>query len=68
MGDFDVLVQFCLAHLLRDMRFLADQLDRRNHAYAARLIEATRELFHVIHDREQYSARSFHIAPAGRGR
>lgn len=62
MGDFDVLVQFCLAHLLRDMRFLAEHPDRRNHAYAARLIEATREMFHVIHDREQYSARSFHIA------
>ena len=27
MGEFDVRVQFCLAHLIRDLRFLTDLPD-----------------------------------------
>lgn len=59
MKDCDVLVQFCLAHLIRDVKFLATHPDRRNRAYGRRLLEALRELFRVIHDREQMSARQF---------
>ena len=62
MGDFNVLVQFCLAHLLRDIRFLTEHPDARNRAYGNRLLRAMRELFHVIHDRKKYSAKRFAIA------
>ncbi len=33
MADGNVLVQFCLAHLLRDVRFLVEHPDARNRAY-----------------------------------
>jgi len=59
MGDFGVPVQFCLAHLLRDVRFLIEHPDRRNHAYGQRLLAALRELFGVIHRRDELPARRF---------
>jgi transposase len=62
MDDFGVLVQFCLAHLLRDIRFLVEHPNLRNRAYGRRVLEATRQLFGVIHRREEYNAKSFATA------
>ena len=62
MGDFNVLVQFCLAHLLRDIRFLVEHPNPRNRAYGRRLLETTRQVFHVIHQRRKYSAAKFQVA------
>jgi transposase len=61
MKDFGVLVQFCLAHFLRDVRFLVEHPDSDNRAYGRRVLKRLRELFAVIHDRERYSARAFRI-------
>ena len=61
MADGNVLVQFCLAHLLRDVRFLVEHPDPRNQAYGQRLLSALRELFGVIHRRDKLSARRFAI-------
>ena len=52
----NVSVQFCLAHLIRDVKFLAQHPDPRNRAYGERLLEHFRKLFHVIHRREEYSS------------
>jgi transposase len=52
MGDFDVRVQFCLAHLIRDVKFLADLPDTVTANYGRRLLEELRRLFHIIHRRE----------------
>jgi transposase len=54
-----VVVQFCLAHLIRDVKFLATLPDARDRAYGARLREALRGLFAVIHQREQLGPRVF---------
>jgi transposase len=62
MGDFNVQVQFCLAHLLRDVRFLVEHPHPRNQAYGERLLAALRELFAVIHQRDKLSARRFTVA------
>lgn len=61
MADGNVLVQFCLAHLLRDVRFLVEHPEPRNQAYGQRLLSALRELFGVIHRRDKLSARRFAI-------
>jgi transposase len=50
MRDFDVAVQFCLAHLIRDIRFLTSLPDAGSRAYGQRLLQAVRGLFKVIHD------------------
>ena len=62
MGDFDVLVQFCLAHLIRDVKFLADLPDKVTANYGRRLLEELRRLFHVIHRRETMDAARFQRA------
>jgi transposase len=54
-----VLLQFCLAHLIRDVKFLTTRPDARDRAYGGRLREALRQLFAVIHRREQLSPEVF---------
>jgi transposase len=62
MGDFDVLMQFCLAHLIRDVKFLVDLPDKVTANYGRRLLEELRRLFHVIHRRELMPATRFQRA------
>jgi transposase len=59
MARFDVRLQFCLAHLIRDVKFLTTLPDARDRAYGERLREALRDLFQVIHRREHFSAERF---------
>src|SRR3984957_1473437 len=57
--EFGVLLQFCLAHLIRDVKYLTTLPDPRDRAYGERLREALRSLFAVIHRREKLSAEVF---------
>jgi transposase len=57
--EFGVLLQFCLAHLIRDVKYLTTLSDARDRAYGERLREALRRLFAVIHRREGLSAGVF---------
>jgi len=50
MRDFGVTIQFCLAHLIRDVRFLTSLPDVESKAYGKRLLEAVKNLFKVIHE------------------
>jgi transposase len=67
MKDCGILVQFCLAHFLRDVRFLVEHPNPRNQAYGRRVLERLRVLFAVIHRRDDYSAKAFpiHLQNAG---
>jgi len=60
MGDFDVRVQFCLAHLIRDIKFLLT-LDAVSKNFADRLLKKIRTLFRVIHRRESMTPEQFHL-------
>jgi hypothetical protein len=62
MKDFNVTVQFCLAHLIRDIRYLTKLPDESTRAYGERLLQAVRELFGVIHSREAHTEAEFHHA------
>jgi transposase len=59
MRMIGVEVQFCLAHLIRDVKFLTTLPDARDRTYGERLRAALKELFEVIHRREQLSAAAF---------
>lgn len=65
MREFDVLVQFCLAHLIRDVKFLVTLPDRKQGAYGKRVREALRELFAVIHRRDKMTGKAFQKALQG---
>jgi transposase len=59
MSVVGIEVQFCLAHLIRDVKFLTTLPDSCTRGYGERLREALRELFGVIHRQEQLSTASF---------
>src|SRR3954452_3370415 len=57
--EFGVVLQFCLAHLIRDVKYLTTLPDARDRAYGERLREALRQLFAVIHRRDELPAAAF---------
>ena len=59
LREFDVSLQFCLAHLIRDVKYLTTLPDARDRLYGSRLREALRKLFGVIHRREELTAQQF---------
>jgi transposase len=48
-----VRVQFCLAHLIRDVKFLTTLPDAQDRQYGERLRTTLKDLFEVFHQREQ---------------
>jgi len=59
MGRCSALVQFCLAHLIRELKFLAEHPNVMVQAYGQDLLRAVRRLFAVIHQKEQLSPTQF---------
>jgi len=59
MRECGVTVQFCLAHLIRDVKFLTTLPGRPDRAYGERLRDALRQSFAVIHQRGQLPAGRF---------
>lgn len=52
MKDAGVLVQFCFAHLIRDVRYLTTLKCPASVVYAERLLREIRGLFKIIHSHE----------------
>ncbi len=59
MKKCDIRVQFCLAHLIRDVKFLTTLPDPRDRSYGEALRAALKKLFEVFHQREQHSKAEF---------
>jgi transposase len=59
LRECGVVLQFCLAHLIRDVKYLTTLPDERDRAYGERLREALRRLFAVIHRREELPTAAF---------
>ena len=59
MADFGVLVQFCLAHLIRDVKFLVKQPNSKNRACGRRVLASIREMFGLIHCRDKMTEAGF---------
>lgn len=62
MREFSVEVQFCLAHLIREVKFLIGLPHERTRVYGERLLDALRGLFRVIHRRERMTPAGFQRA------
>jgi transposase len=62
MKDCDIRVQFCLAHFIREIKFLTTLPDAATVAYGERLLEGMRSLFHVIHGHDAMDAAAFTAA------
>jgi len=54
----NVLLQFCLAHFIRDVKFLVEHPNSANVQYGKLLLSHLRKLFGVIHRREQFAGEA----------
>lgn len=59
MEDFSVAVQFCMAHLIREVKFLLTLPDAVTRNYGQRLLDELRKLFRVIHRRDGMTSKQF---------
>lgn len=58
MRELNLRVQFCLAHLIRDVKYLTELSDKKTQLYGRRLLKAIREMFGVIHRYGELSERT----------
>jgi transposase len=54
----NVLLQFCLAHYIRDVKFLAEHPDPRNQMFGQRLLGHLKRLFATIHRRGGFASEA----------
>lgn len=59
MGDCGVLIQFCWAHLIREIRFLAEQADKSLRRWGEKLLGWVRQLFERWHRAESMTKAGF---------
>lgn len=59
MNGSSAIMQFCLAHLIRDVKFLSEQNDKVTRNWAERMLKDFEELFRLIHRREELPAGRF---------
>ena len=59
MKDFNITIQFCLAHLIRDIRFLTTLPNKKEKEYGKKLLAKIKELFKLIHDNEEKAVEGF---------
>lgn len=57
-----VRVQFCLAHLVREVKFLAEFPEPSVQRYGQALLAGLKELFHTLHRRGELSLKDFALA------
>jgi transposase len=59
MADSGATVQFCMAHLIRDVRFLTEQANKSVARWAEKLLDWLRKLFHALHRKDQWTPATF---------
>ena len=59
MKDAPIEVQFCLAHLIRELKFLTESSTPAIAAYGDRLLVALKKIFRLIHKRAQLPEAAF---------
>lgn len=57
--DFNVSIQFCIAHLIRDIKFLTSLPDSQTKAYGEKLLGSIKKMFKVIHEKENMTPEDF---------
>jgi transposase len=59
MKEANVKVQFCWAHLIRDIKFLAESSDKATANYGDRLLQLCRKIFQLQHRRDELGETVF---------
>jgi hypothetical protein len=62
---FNVRVQYCMAHLIREIRFLAEHSVKKLARWGNFLLEWLKRLFKTLHRRNKLTAKGFLRSPLG---
>jgi hypothetical protein len=63
-GQCGVLIQFCLAHLIREVKYLCEFPDPSVQRYGQALLAGLKELFDALHRRAELSSKAFALVLA----
>ena len=55
----DAVVQFCMAHLIREIRFLAEHTNKKLQRWGRKLLDWLRKLFKTLHRSDELSETGF---------
>lgn len=61
LKECSLTLQFCLAHLIRDVKFLTTLPDARDRQYGEKLRQALKDLFAVYHRRAEMQSGTFKV-------
>ena len=56
---FDVRMQYCMAHLIREIRFLAEHKVKKLSRWGSELLKWLKKLFDTLHRRDKLTAKGF---------
>jgi transposase len=59
MKDFNVSIQFCIAHLIRNIKYLITLPDKETKTYGENLLKTVKALFKIIHHRDDMPPSTF---------
>ena len=59
MKEANIKIQFCWAHLIRDIKFLAESSDKVTANYGDRLLQLSRKIFRLQHRRDELGETVF---------
>ena len=59
MREGDVTVQYCMAHLIREIRFLAEHKEKKLSRWGGKLLAWMKKLFKTLHQKANYTAGGF---------
>lgn len=62
MGDYNIILQFCLAHLIRDIKFIISMPDPATQNYGRQMLKDLKKLFQLIHIRRRISEKQFLVS------
>jgi len=54
-----VLLQFCMAHLIREVKYFCEHPDKHVQKYGEGLLDSLKGLFHILHRKDQMSEKTF---------
>ena len=60
MKEAPVIVQFCMAHLIRELKFISESSSKPIANYGNRLLDQMQKIFKLIHRREELGEKKFH--------
>jgi transposase len=56
---FDVRMQYCMAHLIREIRFLSEHSVKKLSSWGSELLEWLKKLFDTLHRQDQLTVKGF---------